>query len=72
MAYNPPAYVPAAHTSPETAKVGSVSVQGLAPGRLHIEVNDQWAAAYVFVPTATTSDGYPGSMVAVASGGTVT
>jgi hypothetical protein len=59
------------HVNPETASVSSVSIQGLSPGQVCAQINDQWAGSYVFLPTQTSVDGYPTGMVAVATGVTV-
>ena len=69
----PATYAPASHSGNVTAKAGTQSVQGLSPGRTFVTINDQWAPAYVFVPSSTTSDGYPSGMVPITTGtGTVT
>ncbi len=66
-------YSPATHVAPVSATVGGVNVQGLSPGRAFVAVNDQWAPATVFLPTATTADGFPGTMIGFSTGtGTVT
>ncbi len=50
-------YSPTTHTAPETATVAqggrTVSIQGLTPGACIEALNDQWAAATVWLPTAT-------------------
>ena len=60
-------YVPASHTAPETAKIGTAVIAGLSPGRVAIALNHPWAATYVFLPTALTADGYPGAMAPFAT-----
>ena len=55
-------YNPASHTAPETAKVGTASIAGLAPGPTFTALNDQWVPSYVWLPTALTSDGFPDTM----------
>ncbi len=66
-------YSPTTHTAPETATVGGVSIRGLSPGQVFVELNDQWAPAYVWLPRGTTSDGFPGTMFPFQTGtGTVT
>jgi hypothetical protein len=61
-------YSPAAHTAPETAKIGTASVTGLSPGRVFTALNDQWAPTTIFLPTGTTADGFPGGMVPFTTG----
>lgn len=68
-------YVPTSHSQPETAKVDSTSIVGLAPGPLFTVLNDpHGVAATVWLPTGTTGDGlYPDKMMpfTTASVGTV-
>lgn len=61
-------YAPASHTAPETAKVGGISIDGLAPGQVMTALSHPWAPTYVWLPTGVTSDGYPTTMVPFATG----
>ena len=60
----PASYFPgSAHVAPVTAAVGSGSVAGLSPGRCFVTVADPYAPTTVWLPTALTSDGFPGAML---------
>lgn len=66
-------YSPGSHTKPETAKVGTVSINGLAPGQVYTTLNDSLAPTTVWLPTSTSSDGFPTGMLPFTTGtGTVT
>ena len=53
-------YAPTSHTAPETAKVDSATIVGLSPGQVLMAVSE--GPSVVFLPTALTSDGFPGKM----------
>jgi hypothetical protein len=56
-------YAPITHTLPVTAQVDSVTIAGMAPGQVITALADPHGAPpIVWLPTAITSDGFPGSM----------
>ena len=69
-------YSPSSHTAPTTSVVvqnsNSQNITGLSPGRVFTELNDSLAAATIWLPTGTTSDGFPTGMLPFSTGtGTV-
>jgi len=61
-------YVPvAAHVSPYTATVNGVGIVGVSPAEAYTALNDQWAPAYVMLPTALSTDGFPIGMAPFAT-----
>ncbi len=66
-------FAPTTHVAPITATVSGTNIEGLCGGCCMRLLGDQWAAAYVFLPTGVSSDGFPTGMMPFPTGtGTVT
>jgi hypothetical protein len=68
-------YTPAAHSTAHQSTLDGTTIKGVGPGPLVAALDDPHAPAVIWLPTTTSSDGFPAGMLpfatATATAGTV-